>query len=943
MVPSDLTALRRRFVFTVAVSLPLIAVAGGALAIWVHGIATRDLTGTSTFWQWTILVASWWLASLTHFLRTTRRATENLDSEATADLREQAAQRLSRLPRHYGGWLLAYILVAPALASLTITTDPGALAGIALAHLLSAGLLGVAPYLYLSSLSGRMLASSTLTRIYLSVENKLMLFGVMIPLLTGLTLMYYYWWRTAVLNPEVLLVWSGLGFISVITAAVGIRDITLALKPVRNLTELHRETLDHKTLAALRPASGDEIGYLTQTAADLGRWLIAQEQQVRALVDTAAEGIVVVDELGQIITFNPAAEQLFGYSADSVSGQPIATLLPGLVTLSGEVMHSSDEQETLGLHRSGRQIAMAVRVSVMTIGGKTLHTLLIADISPRKQAQEQLREAEARYRELVESAHDVVWSMDEHLHWTYLNPAAANIYAVPPAEMLGRSVQEFQAPKQIEHERGALARALAGETQVAYETTHLDHHEQPKHLSIIAKPRRDSEGRIIGVSGITRDITARKDYEEKLSHQATHDALTSLFNRRYFLQELERMLARVTRGGAGAALMYVDLDQLKFINDALGHAAGDRLLVESAQVMKTHIREGDLLARYGGDEFTVLLYNVDLDGARRVAENLRARFFEHKFIEEGNIYDLTLSVGLCMINASTTSSKACLEQAERACGRAKTLGRNQVASDEGDEVHTQVSDAAWSERVRRLIDAERVELVYQPIVAVTSGGVYDYEVLARLIDEQGEMVAPGAFMPTAERLGLASQLDRIITTKAINHLAELREAGLPLRFSINLTVHALKDDELLPLIRDRLRHHQLNAAALTFEIKETAAITDLAAASAFVLAIKGMGANVALDQFGFGFSSFTYLRHLPVDKLKIDGSYIQSLPQSVVNQTVVRSMNQVAHALGKLTVAEHVENKEVMSLLRELGVDYAQGYLVGKPEADISKERFLMH
>jgi len=232
-------------------------------------------------------------------------------------------------------------------------------------------------------------------------------------------------------------------------------------------------------------------------------------------------------------------------------------------------------------------------------------------------------------------------------------------------------------------------------------------------------------------------------------------------------------------------------------------------------------------------------------------------------------------------------------------------------------------------------------LVYQPITSVTTGSVYDYEVLVRMVESEGNWLNPGAFMPTAERLGLSQRLDHCVVLKAIQELARLRERGQSVRFFIKLTPAAMRDDTLLSIIRDTLADTKLDASVLTFEINETTAVADLVAAADFIRVVKDMGARVVLEHFGLGFSSFTYLKHLPVDALKIDGSYVQSLMQSVVNQVVVRSINQVAHALGKVTIAPRVENKETLMLLRDLGVDYVQGYYLGRPELKVGSERYI--
>jgi EAL domain-containing protein (putative c-di-GMP-specific phosphodiesterase class I) len=325
-----------------------------------------------------------------------------------------------------------------------------------------------------------------------------------------------------------------------------------------------------------------------------------------------------------------------------------------------------------------------------------------------------------------------------------------------------------------------------------------------------------------------------------------------------------------------------------------------------------------------------------------VAENLRARFGEYRFLEGGNVYSLTCSIGLAVIDAEVKSADEVLARAERACNSAKNLGRNQVVLHaHGERTSGGAQDMAWIERIKQLIEEERFQLVYQPIAAVASGSVYDYEVLLRMVERDGHLLNPGAFLPTAERLGLSRRLDRAVVAKAVKALAEVRAAGQAVRFFINLTAAALRDETLLQALEQALAETRLDASLLTFEIAETAAVADLTVTADFIRAVKKRGARVVLEHFGLGFSSFTYLKHLPVDALKIDGSYVQGLTGSVVNQVVVRSINQVAHALGKRTIAPQVENKEVLTLLRDLGVDYAQGYFVGRPEEGIGTERYI--
>jgi diguanylate cyclase (GGDEF)-like protein/PAS domain S-box-containing protein len=662
-----------------------------------------------------------------------------------------------------------------------------------------------------------------------------------------------------------------------------------------------------------------------------------QESHVRAVVDTAAEGIIVVDDQGVIDTFNPAAEKLFGYNAQEIRGRPLAWLLPDIVTPRGVPRCELGEQEVEGVHRRGKPIPMSVRVSQMEIGERRLYTCLVADISERKAAEALQVQAEKRYRDLVETAHDLVWSIDPEGRWSYVNSASLSIYGYAPEEMIGRSIREFHAPEYAESDAEALADILLGKDLVQYETVHLDRQGRPHHLSFSAKAHCAPDGRIEKISGTARDISDKKAFEQRLSYQAEHDSLTGLYNRHYFQQELERVVTRAARGAGAYALLYVDLDQFKYINDTLGHAAGDRLLIEISRLLSDNVRGSDLLARFGGDEFTVLLYDIDPRNVLQTAEHFRELFDQYRFFEAGNAYNITCSIGAATIDANIKSADEALSHADIACNMAKVHGRNRAnLYDPADRDKAGMAeDMGWAARVRDMLERDRFQLVYQPIVAVADQRVEEYEVLIRMLIDDGQVILPGGFMPAAERFGLIHGVDRWVVRKAIEQLATLRETGTRVSFSINLSGRAFEDSGLLPLIRAMLDETGIDPQRLTFEITETAAIANLAAATRFISDLKQIGCQFALDDFGSGFCSFTYLKHLPVDKLKIDGSFVQGLASTPVDQAMVQSMNQVAHALGKRTIAEHVENAQTLELLRQYGVDGAQGNFLGAPREHI--------
>ena len=916
---------------------------GYGVALWLGNRNGFSLFGSGAGRLLLTFAVSWWLVALAHYRQ---MFTLLLPGENDSIVQPKVLSRgLSRLHSHYWRWLCAYVVIA----SLIYAADPATSANgvedwlrCLLIQLVVAVLVGVPFYLLALDSLGGFAAAVGLEKAHIFVESKLMLFGVLVPLLAGLAIMYYYWLRTGLWTAETLQVWSGLGLLVLAAVMVGSRGILKALQPLQTVMSL-RGTASLEKLVALRPRSTDELGLLTQSLSRLGDSLEAPAPEIQGVIDAAPSGVMLSDEAGHIQMFNSVADRLLGSRLSEEHGLTICDLLPGLRCENGMPLPTQEAQQVSVQNPDGRELVLTARVTRTELGDERAGMVcFLSEHEPDIPILTHTAELETHYEDLVESSRDLIWSMSREGYWTFVNSAAKHIYGVEPAELIGCTVHEFTEPDCLEREKAAYQALWEGKDWLDFESVHHDRSGALHHLHFIAGTRKDQQGKVVAINGVTRDITEQKVYEQKLAYQASHDALTGLFNRNYLRQELERMVARAARGNENGVLMFVDLDQLKFINDTIGHGAGDRLLVEAGRLMKKHTRESDLLARYGGDEFTVLLYNVDAEGARKVAENMRARFGEFKFLEGGNAYSLTCSIGLTLIDEGVKSADECLAQAERACKNAKTLGRNQVVF--YDAVVTKrpaLQDSAWLDRIKGLMEEERYQLVYQPIVSVTTGSIYDYEVLVRMVDSDGHLLNPGAFLPTAERLGLSQSLDRCVVLRSIQELAQLREAGQSVRFFINLTSAAMRDDSLLARIRDLLVETKLDASVLTFEINETAAVADLVTAADFIRVIKEMGGRVVLEHFGLGFSSFTYLKHLPVDALKIDGSYIQGLSQSVVNQVVVRSINQVAHALGKVTIAPQVESKETLMLLRDLGVDYVQGYYLGRPEQAIGAERYI--
>jgi diguanylate cyclase (GGDEF)-like protein len=422
------------------------------------------------------------------------------------------------------------------------------------------------------------------------------------------------------------------------------------------------------------------------------------------------------------------------------------------------------------------------------------------------------------------------------------------------------------------------------------------------------------DGVVVSLHGTHQDITDRKRLETQLEYQAVHDPLTGLFNRRQFSEELERALRFASRYDRAGAVLMIDVDDFKLVNDVHGHAFGDQQLKSVAAAIASRARDTDLVARLGGDEFTVVLPEADIADAHEAAEDIR------RTVEEGGAAHL--SIGVAPFDGKTQLvADDVLVAADMALYQAKHDGKNRVV------VYTGAAKGAmsWVERIRAALDDDRLVLYAQPMIDLESGEVSHKELLIRMIGDHGEVIPPNAFLPTAERVGLITEIDRWVTKEGLR----LAKGGD--RVSINLSGPSIGDAEVMESVRAAVGEG-VDPTHLIFEITETAAMTNMETAREFVATLNELGCGVALDDFGTGFGSFTYLKHLPTSHLKIDIEFVRDILANSTDREVVKSITDVAHSLGKRTVAEGVENQETLDVLRAYGVDCAQGWFIGPPE-----------
>lgn len=425
-----------------------------------------------------------------------------------------------------------------------------------------------------------------------------------------------------------------------------------------------------------------------------------------------------------------------------------------------------------------------------------------------------------------------------------------------------------------------------------------------------------------------------RERDAHLTRLANFDPLTGLTARYHFIQELGERLANQ----AGGALFFIDMDQFKHVNDTYGHDAGDEVLVQIAGRLKQLVRRGDLLGRLGGDEFVLFVSDISASDAMSIADKIIRDMSEFPLVSGGHSFSANCSLGVAMADeaAGALSPEALISQADVACRLAKSQGRNRACRYEPDEKHIETikSDVQWQNKVKRALKEDGLVLHYQPIERVSDGVVRHYEVLVRL-EEDGVLYRPDQFLPAAVRFGLMRDVDRWVIENAIRELARVRAEAGEVSFAINLGGSAFTDGLLAEFVLGHLETFDVPASAVIFEITEQVAVGSFSEAVPQIRALMEAGCTFAVDDFGTGYSSLSYLKRLPVQYIKIDGSFIQRLSVSRVDQTIVRAIADIARIMGKETIAEFVGDEQTRQLIREIGIDYAQGYLIGAPAAEI--------
>ncbi len=682
-------------------------------------------------------------------------------------------------------------------------------------------------------------------------------------------------------------------------------------------------------------------------------------------IATMADAFFLTDTANAVVRVNESLSEITGYSSDEVVGEPLDRLLEddtGSLALdgakdsagpveSGVYLVGKDSSRipvsaTASFVRDRRGSVQATIYSCrdlrpMLAGRDALEDRtteleqtneeLTQQMSERERAEQALVASERKYRALTENMAEAVFALDGSGRFTFANQRASELTGFPLDRLLSMSARDLlvgQSAEALSWSRGAgLQRANSEEVTFL----HADGQHLPIELS--SSPMRSREEQLSGSLWVARDITERKHFQEQLVQLARHDPLTGLLNRRGFDEEFVQRLSHLKRRRDMGALLWFDLDHFKEVNDSLGHHNGDQLLRELATDLEGSMRASTIFGRVGGDEFAVLLPQADESEARGAAERILGQIRDHVSTLQSHPVRLTASVGIVRFPKDGTSPDELLSRADLAMYQAKEEGRDRYRFYiEGQDWYAEPRmHRQWAERIDEALSRGLFLAYVQPIIELDSRRVVRYEVLIRMRGEGDKIILPDEFIQTAEQLDLIHEIDRLMVRNAIHLISEYHLVGRKLGLDVNVSGKSFADELLLPLIERELAATEVHPSSLGLELTETVAASNMIRAREFFIRLKEMGCRVSLDDFGSGFASFYYLKQLPIDYLKIDGSLVGGLRNSEEDQHLVRAIMEMCRGLGIKAVAECAEDEEALELLRAFGVDYAQGFAIARP------------
>jgi len=674
------------------------------------------------------------------------------------------------------------------------------------------------------------------------------------------------------------------------------------------------------------------------------------EKETARILQDMLDTYFQVDGEGVITRLSQSIRLLLGHDYETLIGRHFSTLFidndeynkfSNRLQKKGGILHN---YEIRLKHGTGQNIWTSFNAHYSSAGNDHSDGFegTIRDISEMKQSAEKLFQEKERLHVTLESIGDGVITTNMNGYVEYLNPVAEKMMGWTEEEVRGKHLATvFHLIDEASNKPVALPFRVwlsKGRRKELSEPAILvnRHKEKAYTIELSGAPIRDSHGTVIGSVLVFHNVTKLRTLAQQLSYQASHDALTGLINRREFELRLKEAIFSAKEHKIPTAICYVDLDQFKVVNDTCGHNAGDKLLIQISNLMKDCLRSSDTLGRLGGDEFGILLIECDIDAAAKIAEKIRYAVEKFNFYWENRIFRVGTSIGIAQITENTESLTDLLSAADSACYVAKKHGRNQVHIYTADDKHIAQHHGQmhWIQRIHSALAEDRFELHFQSIQSLKNDtpGKLSGEVLLRMLDENNELIMPDLFIPAAERYQLMPAIDKWVLARALETLSTNPSSSTNWGMcTINLSGQSIGEHNLLDYILDLLDKTKVSPSIICFEITESAVISNLASAQEFIKTLKELGCRFALDDFGSGLSSFSYLKNLPVDYLKLDGELILDVAVDSASYAMVAAINNVAHVMGMETIAEHVESDEILLALKKLSIDYVQGYAIDIP------------
>ena len=690
----------------------------------------------------------------------------------------------------------------------------------------------------------------------------------------------------------------------------------------------------------------DEDELAARALGDDIRAFQADHELLRLLVaETRDYAILLLDERGRIVTWNAGAERIKGYRAEEIIGQHFSVFYPpeDVATdkpareLAIAAAEGRLEDEGWRVRKDGAWFWANVVITALRDQEGVLrgYGKVVRDLSERRAYELELAASEKRFRSSFDDALIGMMMLDLEGRYLRVNDAFCAIVGHPREALEGLSRERITHPDDIAPDAESLRALLAGEvTSDTREKRYIHTAGHAVWATVSVTLVNGPAGQPLHFLAQAQDITERRRYESQLTEMADNDPLTGLLNARSFKRELDAHVARVKRFELTGAVLLIDLDNFKYYNDTQGHAAGDELIVRIAHRLRRRLRETDTIARLGGDEFGVLLPQEDQQSATLVAKALLEHVREEgPAAALGDRARVTASIGIaCIDGGEQLTGDEILANADLAMYDVKKDGRDGIAAFRPEQHDRPIeSRTKWASEISDALADGRFELLAQPIRPLRGENPTHHELLLRMRDPHGDQIPRATFLYIAERLGLIQEIDRWVTDRAITMLDAQRAAGHDLRLHVNLSSYTIGDAALLELIGMRLGETGIPADRLIFEITETAAVTNIASTTVFAERLSELGCKFALDDFGAGFGSFYYLKHLPFDYLKIDAEFVRHCVENKTDRTLISAVAQIAHDMAKHTIAEFVENQATVDVLTDLGIDYGQGYHLGRP------------